>query len=700
MMGPSFLTPAFFVGLVALAIPVLIHLTHREKREIVEFPSLMFLRKIPYRSVRRQRIRHLLLFLMRSLALLLLVVAFTRPFWERSGQASASLGGAREVVLLLDHSYSMGYGDRWARALEAVHGAIDTIGSEERATLIIFSNRAEALNQPTSDRNQLHALVEGLRVGSGTTRYAPALEVARKVLEESNRPEREVVLITDYQKAGWEGQEDVELPVGTTLTGIDLSDEETSNLSVTSVVLEREYLQGRERIVASARLTNKGTKPYDDVRVQLELGSRRLQDERVSIEANSSATVTFEPFILPEGISRGQVSVESDALPQDNLFHFVLWPGQSLSVLVLEGSSGTRQSFYLRRALTLGNRPTFGVDVKPFARLRGEDLTRRSLVILNDTPPPNEPAGRRLVDYVEAGGGLVVILGERSGTAGWTGPAAELVPGPWGAPVDRSKDWGGTLSYIDYSHPIFELFSAPRSGDFSTAKFFRYRRLATLGDDRVLARFDDGSVALAEKRVGEGKVLVWASTLDTFWNDFAVQPVYLPFVHQFAQYASGYAEAEHWHNVGDVLEIGRYLDVAGASISLPADFEDGAQSGLVVLKPSGEKSFLSQEDGRTLLTLEEQGFYDIRVAESQSAQPLSLAVNLDLTESDLSSLDPEELEAAVAFRGEPSAGESRVKWTPEDQEGRQSVWWFFLVAALLLLAAETIFSNRLSLTAR
>jgi hypothetical protein len=343
----------------------------------------------------------------------------------------------------------------------------------------------------------------------------------------------------------------------------------------------------------------------------------------------------------------------------------------------------------------LGNRPTFDVDVEPFARLRNEELSGRSLVVLNDTPSPNERAGRRLMEYVESGGGLLVILGENGGRA-WTGPAADLLPGPWSAPIDRSKDWGGTLSFIDYDHPVFERFSAPRSGDFSTAKFFRYRRLTTGADNRILARFDDGSVALAEKRVGEGRVLVWASTLDTFWNDLAVQPVYLPFVHLLVQHVSGYAEAEHWHNVGDVLDVGRYLDMAGAS----AAFKDNAQAELVALKPSGEKSYLSQEEGRTLLTLEEQGFYDIRQVESQTAQPLSLAVNLDLAESDLSSLDPEELEAAVTFRAGAGEAASVLEWTPEDQESSQSGWWFLLIAALVLLAAETVFSNRLSRLAR
>src|SRR3954463_5949675 len=109
----NFLSPLFLAGLGALAIPVIIHLINREKRVVVQFPSLMFLHKIPYRSIRRQKLRHLLLLALPCLALLLFVAAFARPWFERSRHSGAASSSAREVVVLLDRSYSMGYGDRW-----------------------------------------------------------------------------------------------------------------------------------------------------------------------------------------------------------------------------------------------------------------------------------------------------------------------------------------------------------------------------------------------------------------------------------------------------------------------------------------------------------------------------------------------------------------------------------------------------------
>src|SRR5215475_6988996 len=124
----NFLAPAFLAGIAAIAIPVLIHLINRERKVVVEFPSLMFLERIPYRSVRRQKIRHLLLLVMRCIAIALLVAAFARPFFEKHQQAITGTG-ARELVVLLDRSSSMGYGDRWTKAREAAVKAVRGLSS-------------------------------------------------------------------------------------------------------------------------------------------------------------------------------------------------------------------------------------------------------------------------------------------------------------------------------------------------------------------------------------------------------------------------------------------------------------------------------------------------------------------------------------------------------------------------------------------
>src|SRR6185436_7883678 len=149
----NFLAPAFLAGLAAIAIPVIIHMINRERKVVVEFPSFMFLERIPYKSVRRQKIRHLALLILRCIAVAMLVAAFARPFFQKR-QAAITGTGARELVVLLDNSSSMGYADRWTKAKDAAKKAIGSLSATDRGTLILFANDAAIANEPmaTPDR--------------------------------------------------------------------------------------------------------------------------------------------------------------------------------------------------------------------------------------------------------------------------------------------------------------------------------------------------------------------------------------------------------------------------------------------------------------------------------------------------------------------------------------------------------------------
>src|SRR6516162_9229436 len=148
----SLLSPLFLVGLASIAIPVLIHLIQREKKRVVEFPSLMFLRRIPYQSVRRRRIRDVALLMMRLAALALIVLAFARPFFRTDSLAAAAQNGARESVILVDQSYSMEYGNRWSKAQAAARDAIRAMRAGDRASLVFFSTGADVAVRSAGDR--------------------------------------------------------------------------------------------------------------------------------------------------------------------------------------------------------------------------------------------------------------------------------------------------------------------------------------------------------------------------------------------------------------------------------------------------------------------------------------------------------------------------------------------------------------------
>jgi len=697
-MSLGLLVPLFLLGLVGVVVPIVVHLTRRQRRNVVEFPSLMFLKKIPFQEQRRRRIQHWFLLSMRALALALVAFAFTRPFFEQGSLAIGGANGPREVVVLLDQSYSMQVGDQFERALEEASQVFDDLGPLDRASLVTFGQGARVIARSTSDRQRLQGALDTVQVGASVTRYGPALKVAQTIIEESELPSGEVILLTDFQRTGWTGDEGVNLPPGSVVTTVPLGPVPVlDNIEVTDIALGKEAIQGRERVTPTARLARRGGDTPREVMVALELDGQEIQTRAVTIQPNGAATVTFQPFTLSGPHTRGSVSVPTDRLPADDARHFVVSPGTAMSMLVIEGGSTSADaSLYLRRALEISEDGRFDIRFRRANGVRPQDLDGIDGVILNDASIDGGSA-ERLRTFVENGGGVLLALGQ---SGGWPASAADLLPGVIHNAEDRQQGRGGRLGFLEYGHPIFEAFSGPRSGDFTGARFFRARGFTPSDSATVLARFDDGSIALAELKHGRGTILVWTSTLDSFWNDLALQPVYLPFVHRLSEYVTGRSEALPWFNVGQVVDLADpdALEAAGLVSAEAAGFVNGVEQ--VALTPSGSSIALPTELGPRYLSLDEAGFYTVRPPGSDPDRPFVIAVNVELEESGLARLDPEELVAQITSPSVgPQAGPEFADGTDlrrEDQERRQSWWRWLLIAAFALFVTETLISNWVS----
>jgi hypothetical protein len=692
----SFLTPLFFLALGALAVPVLIHLTQRERKAVVEFPSLMFLRKIPYESVQRRRIRDWLLLMLRLAALAMIVAAFARPFLRGSDLAAAP-GGARDIVVLLDRSYSMGYGDTWQRAQQAAAQAISSATPADRISLVLFADNAEVALRSTPDASRAVGAINAAAPGPGSTNYGPALKLAGSLLAESLLPRKEVILVSDFQRAGWQPDDTLRLPGGATLTTVPIEGASGANLALTPVALQHIRAAGQpERIGVTAGVLNRGAEAANNVPLQLEMDGRVVQTLTVNVAPNSAASTTFAPLTITAANTRAAVRLgaagqAADALTRDNLFQFVITPSAPVPVTVVAQTGRAEANLYLARALAIGEAPRFDASMQSADALAGDALTRTRLLVLNDVAVGDAVAAK-LETFVQGGGGLLLTVGQR---ASWPAAREAFLPARLSNPVDRTRGAAAKLSGIDYGHAVFEPFRAPRSGDFSTARFYSYRALIASKDATVLARFDTGEPALVERVAGRGRVMVFASPLDLGWNDLALKPVFLPFIHQMGRHLSGFKEQPAW------LTVGQVLDVTAAEIAAGATSAGGgtAEGSRTVLAPSGQRRDLAPPPSLAL-EMAEQGIYEIRVAGRDAGPGIVAAANVNLAESNLERMDPKELVAGVTGGGlsGPAAGQDVLP--DEAQELAQRFWWYLLFAGILLLIAETVLAQRLSRAAR
>jgi hypothetical protein len=672
----QFLAPLFFVALAGLAIPVLLHLTQREKKQIIRFPSLMFVRRIPYQSVRRRKIQHWLLLLVRVAALALIIFAFARPFFRQGDLPIVPGAGARELVVLLDTSYSMGFADRWERARAAAQEQIQRMSGTDRGSVVLFSSGADIAVRASMDRSPLSAAVAAAKPGAGATRYAPALKVAGGILSESTLPRREVVLISDFQRTGWRGEEGIRLPRGTVVTPVPITGSgDQVNVSVQAVSLSRSTFSDQERVTVTGVVTNRSDRPVSGTTLTLDVNGIKHGSKPVQLEPGGSSSVEFEPVLVGGRNMKATVTLSADALAADNTFNFIISPTEPVHVTVVDRGTGNA-GLYLSRALAVGDAPRFEVVTRQVETLSDDDLRRSAAIVLNDVALQPSQA-RRLSRYVEQGGGLFVAAGQR---ANWP-QEVDLLPGSIDNPVDRTRGDAARIGALEYAHPVFEPFRAPRSGNFSTVPVYQYRKVTPAKDAQILAKFDGVAPAVIERRVGSGRVLLWASALDTSWSDLPTRGVFVPFIHQSMRHLAAYTVPRPW------LTVGQVLDASTAAVK-----QDAEQR--VVLTPSGKRVPL-EDEGSEVMELTEQGFYELR---ARDKDVVVVAANVDAAEGDLSTMDPKEIALAATGSAESAGAQGGTPLTPEAQEKTQRLWWYLLIAGLLLLGADTVMSNRLAKT--
>ncbi len=665
---PSLLSPIFLAGLLAVAVPILVHLRMRERKTSQPFPSLMFIRRVPHKSYRRRTLRDLALFAARALAVVLLSLAFARPFFPVRAGGGTALAGPMGRVVALDVSASMGYSGVFARARAAAEQAVREADASDAVGVLLFSDQAQGVAPPSTDHGKALAAVQGAVPGARATRFAPALRLASDWLAALKVDRREIVLITDGQTRALPGVADVTLPPQTTVTVRSVAAPIPDNAAVTDVSVEHIHEDSRAFGIVTARFIHQGPTALP-VDATLEVSGRVIEKRAIALPESGSVSVTFTRAPLPAGVSRARILLTGDGLAVDDSFHFVLGARDDIKTLIVDPSPFTA------RALEIGDQPSF--DILRRSSLIAADLSGRSLVILGGSGSEalSASSSSALVRFVNEGGGLLAT----APLAGLRGDAPGLLPGTWGENVSRLGDRGASLGFVDLDHPALFAFKQARGSDFSRARFLQYRQFKpSTGQEaerlRVLARFDDGREALVESTFGRGRVLAFTTPLDGLMSDLPVQPLFLPLIHELARYASAHEDTPLFHRVGAAVTV------AGGR---KGKNSDPARS---VTSPLGRKENLAA--GTSGIELQIPGFYE---AERVSGTRYMVAANVDSGESDLSTLDPDELLAAIRPGGR--AAESPITLTTAEAGARQTCWRLALLAVLLLMAAETIFGN-------
>lgn len=519
----SFLSPLFLAGALAVAVPIVLHFLRRQPEARVKFAAVNMLQHAPVEHADRRKLRQLLLLALRCLALLLLAVAFARPFFVSGGAAAAS----GLTVIALDTSLSMSAPGRFARAQQLARQAISDAPAAHLVGVLTFDDAARVVAEPSGDRTAAASAVDGARAGVGATRYRAALSAATEAM--SGRP-GQVVVVTDLQASGWDTGDRVDVPETVQVRPVDAG-EPVPNLAVIGA------RRGENGIVATIRNAGSAAR---DAKIGLAIDGTPAGEATAAVGANQSTDIVL-PGVKGEA---AEIAVEDpDGIQGDNVRYLVL-SGSSRPSILLVTSLGDlpRDAFYAKSALEAAGADGASFDVAGVSgeQLSGWDgatLARHAVVALLSTRGLNQRGRELVAAFANRGGGLLVAAGpdvDPEVAAGALAGAIEVTPLPPSARVTGSQR---TLAPDDVRHPVFRAFAS----EAATLGLVKFRQIVAVrgAGCQVAARFSTGEPAVLDCPVGAGRAIVVASDLDGRWNDFPVHTTFLPFLHQAAEYPGG-----------------------------------------------------------------------------------------------------------------------------------------------------------------
>ena len=668
----SFLNPFFLFGLLAAAVPILIHLFTRRRPRQVQFPSIEFLREVNQTEIRRLRLKQWLLLLLRVLAIAALALAMSRPALKGSAGGLAGRAGST-VVVLLDRSASMSaYGTEgtvFAQARRMVEDLLGTLGVDDEILLVPYdAGPAPISPRPLSDvgrvRSALLALEPSERVGD----HRAALEQASRALAESHALNRELFWVSDFQASGWDASGPGEAAGSVWSQArvylLPVTPRGRANVGLTDAALTPSEQGTALSVTAHAYQSTAGdlTVAAKDAKGGTELGRGYLP-----MPTDGEATTLLPLSALPA--VGGMVEIPDDNLPIDNTRAFTAGRAGSVRVVVREDGPPSPLS------LALGaGAPASGIEVmRAEAAELGTRLTDADVLVLNDLERMGAAEQQAALDFYRGGGALLVVLGGRADAAFWNQAFLPVLGDVRLGDAETASPGGAwRLLRSTVGHAALAGFPARPGEPISAAQFHAIRRLTIGAGARAILEFDRSRPALVELP----RALVIAAGVGPDVSDFPTSGAFLPLLHQGVKALGRGAGAQALN--------------PGESYSAPAAAGAGDWR---VEGPDGKivSSELVASEGATRLKtepLERTGLYQVyrggRVA-------TSFAVTLDARESDLRSADDAALvgqfprDRAQLWRN-PGDLARRVR---EARFGRE-LWKPFLAAALLFLVLESV----------
>ena len=672
--------PEFLYGLLAVLIPVIIHLFNFRRYKKLWFSNIEFLKNITAQTRKQNKLKHLIVLLLRILAVALIVLAFAGPELNRNRKRALPTAGGLTAVYV-DNSFSMmAEGENGRLFEEAVSKAGELVTHSPRdKRFVLLSNEQRPSQRRVLNKEEVMNELDRLAVSPASRKIENIVSNAASIASEKDYPAWEMYLFSDFQKNStslWHMQEDT--------NGyyylFPMAHLQKRNIYIDSCWLTSPVMITGRKAQLKVRIRNSSETDYEKIPLKLWVNNQQKAVAGVDIKAGGYELVTMSFTPRNTGWHYGLLEIEDYPITFDDNLYFTFQVKQYLNVLEIgvDGQSDALALFY-------GSDSLFRYQKMDYRRVQFDELNRFNLIILNSLPVISNGLTEQLKTHVEAGGNLMFIPAAaedktdenqllRAFGAGSIGPLAE----------GQSRVKG-----IKTTHPLFSdaITKIPENADLPVVyRHFRYRYTISSGMESLVTLLD-GDDFLLTKKTGKGRLFLLSAPLDKSYSNFTTQALFVPVMYGAA--VAGDAHTRLFQIIGKedkvVLNNLERLPDTDQPFRIEAHESDYAFiPGQQILNGS---LVLDVHEG-----ISKDGFYNLV---SEQKTEYVFAWNYDRTESQLDFYSAAELREQIESEGIKnaevlSADESARIEMLNTVHKESQLWKLFIIFALLMLLSEIL----------
>jgi Aerotolerance regulator N-terminal len=673
----AFLYPLFWLGGLAVAAPLWLHLRRRAETSLVRFSAVQFLDDQPEARRSLVRIQDWLLLALRILALLMLIAAFAWPYLPTESRALVR----ESRVYVLDNTLSRAVDDGFTTDRDRLLDELAAAGPDVQVAVIELAAVPRVVVEFADGRADAAAELAALEPKIQRGSYLTAVRQAQSLLETSLGQERRVIVLGDSQKNQWES----ELSVAPFLSNVDVTLPEVSaavrdNLGVFDPQVRRVFLGDSAVVECDIKVYRQGAIAGGLMRVSV--NGEQLDERPVELAKGADTSVlSFRWEIDPQEWVRGEVTIQcdGDALDEDNRAFFALPPIREGTAILLARSP------YWRTALSpdvmQGRWNTTMLNEAEAAETTRLAALEPADVLCVEGRFLRTPAARELLErYLSSGRGVMLAVDE------WSPAVRSLLldQGVELRSVANQSVQAATFRYIFFDHPVLRPFRSPDFGSLLDVRVDRYRRLAA-PDATPLIFSQDGDVLLFETRRTKGKLLVVPFAFDRQETNWPLNTTFVPFLDLCLQHIRTASDLPTLYEPGEPIVW-----------SVP---EDWNATEVVVRDAKSELVRAPVKGGRVEFTTpDKSGLYDVSLDGGRTVAA-ALEINPPPQESQLEYLAADKLletwrmpDSARAGGAEQTLGRAASVELTRAEILRQNAWWWLLLGGAALLFGETVWA--------